>query len=187
MSTKNLLTLENGTNMLSWNVCSKLQLTLCSIPRYVRLYAGLFRPFASCRHFYLSFIIRTIICHIHGTEQTCIALWSYLFLFLFIQLMHWIGYRCASRWRRNILFPTTNCVTSHFLKNLNQEKKWRNQMHFLQEWYKWLLWRSLGSWQTLLRMIFTVHLQLVSTEFCCSYCAVYLYPVYSPGDCCSAQ
>jgi hypothetical protein len=38
----------------------------------------------------------------------------------------------------------------------------------------------------LLRVIFTVHLQLVSTALCCSYCAVYLYPVYSPGDC-SAQ
>ena len=108
-------------------------------------------------------------------------------MFLFIQLMHWIGYRYASHWRRNILFQTTNCVTSHFSKNLSQEKKWRNQLHVLQECCKWLLWRSLGSWQTLLRVIFTVHLQLVSTAFCCSYCAVYLYPVYSPDDCCSAQ
>jgi len=84
MSTKNLLTLENGTNMLSWNVCSKLQLTLCSIPRCGRLYVSLFRPCANCHHFCLSLIISTLICHIHGTDQMCLALWSYWFLCFFL-------------------------------------------------------------------------------------------------------
>jgi len=84
MSTKNLLTLENGTSILSWNVCSKLQLTLCSIPKYGRLCAGLFRPCANCHYFYLSLIIRTIICHIYGTDQMCLTPWCYWFLCFFL-------------------------------------------------------------------------------------------------------
>ena len=47
-------------------------------------YAGLFRPGTNCHYFYLSVIIRTIICHIHCTDKICLTLWSYWFLWVFL-------------------------------------------------------------------------------------------------------
>jgi hypothetical protein len=75
---------------------------------------------------FLSLIIRTIICHVYGTDQMGLALWSYWFLCFFLSNCCTGLVRYETHWRKNILFQTTNCVTSHFLKNLNQEKKWRN-------------------------------------------------------------
>jgi hypothetical protein len=47
-------------------------------------YASSIRPAANCHHCYLSLIIRTVICHTHGTDQMCLALWSYWFLCFFL-------------------------------------------------------------------------------------------------------